>query len=649
MPLMQLKFKPGINRDITDYAQEGGWYACNKVRFLKGYPKKIGGWTRYTVDAFVGICRSLFSFSGISGTNFAALGTSKKVYLDRGGSLVDITPIRLTTSGGDPRFTAVNGSAEISVAETGHGATAGDYVTFSSAASLGGNITAAVLNQEYVIDSITSANAFKFTATATANSSDSSDGGGSTVAAYQTNIGNDVNTEGYGWGVSTYGSGTWGTPRSTPVFDPARLIYFTRYQDDLLFNYRYGSIYRWVFQTSPSTRAVLLSASPSSGTEVPTEVTQVLIAQDNQSNIILALGCTPYPASDGADRDPLLIRWSDITNPFNFSPSDTTTAGSLTVQNGSQILKGVPTSRETLVFTESSLNSLKFVGGFDVFRLDEISANTTLIAPNAVITADNITYWMGLNKFYAYTGGQIKTLDCTVSEEVFKNYNTDQTDQYFAGLNSEFHEIWWFYCALGSTTINRYVVYNYVENVWFYGDCDDNFDRTAWSDAGVRPTVQAASDDGYIYDHEVGNNAANSTTDHNAMSAFITSAQISMEAGERFVLLQKIIPDVDFTHSNATSDTQGSTGGVVVTPTVDFSVIAKKNPGAATYTTNESGETLTDAVTAVSSSTIDQFTQQAYMRARGRSMAFKVESSAKNVAWELGVPRAEVRPDGRRG
>jgi hypothetical protein len=392
-----------------------------------------------------------------------------------------------------------------------------------------------------------------------------------------------------------------------------------------------------------------LSASPSSGTEVPTEVTQVLIAQDNQSNIILALGCTPYPASGGADRDPLLIRWSDITNPFNFSPSDTTTAGSLTVQNGSQILKGVPTSRETLVFTESSLNSLKFVGGFDVFRLDEISANTTLIAPNAVITADNITYWMGLNKFYAYTGGQIKTLDCTVSEEVFKNYNLDQTDQYFAGLNSEFHEIWWFYCAVGSSVINRYVVYNYVENVWFYGDCDDNFDRTAWSDAGVRPTVQAASDDGYIYDHEVGNNAANSTTDHNAMSAFITSAQISMEAGERFVLLQKIIPDVDFTHSNATSDTQGSTGGEVVTPTVDFSVIAKKTPGAATYTTNESGETLTDSVTAVSSSTIDQFTQQAYMRARGRSMAFKVESSAKNVAWELGVPRAEVRPDGRRG
>jgi hypothetical protein len=248
-----------------------------------------------------------------------------------------------------------------------------------------------------------------------------------------------------------------------------------------------------------------------------------------------------------------------------------------------------------------------------------------------------------------YNGSQIKTLNCTVSEEIFRNYNTDQSDQFFAGVNSEFHEVWWFYCAVGSTTINRYVVYNYVDDIWYYGDCDDNFDRTAWSDAGVRPTVQAASDDGYIYDHEVGNNAANSTTDHNAMSAFITSASVPMEDGDKFVLLQKIIPDIDFTHSNTITDTQGSTGGEVVTPTVDFSVIAKKNPGAATYTTNESGETLTDSVTAVSSSTIDQFTQQAYLRARGRSMAIKIASSAKNVAWELGVPRAEVRTDGRRG
>jgi len=432
-----------------------------------------------------------------------------------------------------------------------------------------------------------------------------------------------------------------------------RIVYFTRYQDDLLFNVRFGEIYRWVWQTSPSTRAVLLSASPSSGTEVPNEVTQVLIAQDNVSNIIIALGCTPYPASGTPDRDPLLIRWSDVSNPFNFTPSDTTTAGSLTVQNGSQILRGVPTNRETLVFTESTLNSLKFIGGFDVFRLDEISSNTSLVGPNAVATADGVTYWMGVNKFYKYDG-RLSTLDCTVQEEVFKSYNIDQAEQIFAGINSEFHEVWWFYPASGSTTITHYVAYNYRENVWFYGDCDGtsendaSFARTAWQDTGLFTKPFAAGADKNIYEHEVGNNAATDSSPHAALSAFITSAQVSIDQGDRFVLMNRIIPDVDFTHSNAPTDTANSTGGSSVTPTVNLSVIAKKFPGAATYTTNESDETLTDAVTAVSTSTIDQFTQQAHMRARGRSLAFKIESTAANVAWELGTPRVDFRPDGRR-
>jgi len=350
----------------------------------------------------------------------------------------------------------------------------------------------------------------------------------------------------------------------------------------------------------------------------------------------------------------LLIRWSDVTNPFNFTPSDTTTAGSLTVQNGSQILRGVPTNRETLVFTESTLNSLKFVGGFDVFRLDEISSNTSLVGPNAVATVDGATYWMGVNKFYKYDG-RLGTLNCTVQEEVFRAYNLDQADQIFAGVNSEFHEIWWFYPASGATTITHYVAYNYLENVWFYGDCDGtsagdaSFARTAWQDTGLFDRPFAAGTDKNIYQHETGNNAATDSSPHAAMTAFITSAQVSIDQGDRFALLNRIIPDMDFTDSNASTDIVASTGGAAVAPTVNFSVIAKKAPGAAIYTTNESSETLTDAVTAVSTSTIDQYTQQAYMRARGRSMALKVESTAANVAWEIGVPRADLRSDGRRG
>ena len=674
--LRKLTFKPGINRDITDYAQEGGWYACNKVRFFKGFPKKIGGWVKHSTAKFNGICRSLFAFSGLSGVEYLAIGTNEKILLDAGGTAYDITPIRATAGAGNIVFAASTGSSTITATDAAHGAAEGDWVTISAADTLGGVITATVLNQEYKIASVPSSSTFTFTAkNATtgaeieANGSDTGNGGGSSNASYQIAIGKETGVVGIGWGVGTWNTagatvtnpdgttraGGWNDPRSLPgLFSPMQLIYFTRYQDDLLFNVRYGEIYRWVWQTSPSTRAVLLSASPSSGTEVPNEVTQVLIAQDNVSNIIIALGCTPYPASGTPDRDPLLIRWSDVTNPFNFTPSDTTTAGSLTVQNGSQILRGVPTNRETLVFTESTLNSLKFIGGFDVFRLDEISSNTSLVGPNAVATVDGATYWMGVNKFYKYDG-RLGTLDCTVQEEVFRAYNLDQADQIFAGINSEFHEVWWFYPASGSTTITHYVAYNYLENVWFYGDCDGtsegdaSFARTAWQDTGLFDKPFAAGTDKNIYQHETGNNAATDSSPHAAMTAFITSAQVSIDQGDRFVLMNRIIPDMDFTDSNASTDIVASTGGAAVAPTVNFSVIAKKAPGAATYTTNESSETLTDAVTAVSTSTIDQYTQQAYMRARGRSMALKVESTAANVAWEIGVPRADLRLDGRRG
>tara|TARA_R110002020_G_scaffold5243_7_gene22113 strand:- start:222 stop:2267 length:2046 start_codon:yes stop_codon:yes gene_type:complete len=681
MALRKLTFKPGINRDITDYAQEGGWYECNKVRFFKGFPKKIGGWTKYTTSKFNGICRSLFSFSGLQGVKYLAGGTNEKVILNAGGTSFNITPARAASGAGHATFGASNGSSTITVTEAGHGTAAGNWVTFSGAATLGGAITADILNKEYKIDAISSTDVFTFTAldadgnAIAANGSDatSGGGGGSTVATYQIDIGNPTGAEGLGWGAGLWNragatvtleggttrAGGWGEARTGPgIFSPMRLVYFTRYQDDLLFNIRYGEIYRWVWQTTPTTAAALLSASPSSGTEVPNEVTQVLIAQDNVSNIIIALGCTPYPASGTPDRDPLLIRWSDVTNPFNFTPSDTTTAGSLTVQNGSQILRGVPTTRETLVFTESTLNSLKFIGGFDVFRLDEISSNTSLVAPNAVITVDGVTYWMGLNKFYKYDG-RINTLDCTVQDEIFENYNLDQADQIFAALNSKYHEIWWFYPTAvqegANPTITHYVTYNYLENVWFYGDCDGtsagdaSFSRTAWQDTGIYEKPYAAGADSNIYKHETGNNAATDSSPHAAMAAFITSSQVSVDQGDRFVLMNRIIPDVDFRNSNTSTDIVASTGGATVTPTINFSVFAKKYPGAATYTANESGETLTDAVTAINSTTVDQYTQQAYMRARGRSLAFKVESSAANVAWELGVPRVDFRPDGRRG
>ena len=633
--LKKLLFKPGVNKDITDYSAEGGWYDTNKVRFVSGFPKKVGGFAKYTVTAFIGICRTMFNYTPSGAYNYMALGTSKKVYLDTGGTLTDITGTRLVSGAGHPTFASTNGSAIITVTEASHGANAGDYVTFSAAASLGGLITAAVLNQEYVIVTITDANIFTFTATATANSSDSGNGGGSTVASYQMPVGYDLGTQGFGWGTEGWDVGTWGTASGTPIYLPLRLVYFTKYFDDLVFNARYtvdgddsGQIYYWANNSALNTRGVLMSTL-GSASDVPTRVIQVLISQDNTSGTILALGCTPYGLSA---HDPLAIRWSDATTVVNWTPSDLTTAGSLNVQSGSAIMTGVPTYNETLIFTESSLSSLKFIGGFEVFRLDEISNYISLISPNAVSNVDSSIFWMGTNKFYMYNG-RVQTLPCTLEDHVFKNFNSTQTDQFFAGLNAEFHEVWWFYCSSASTTIDRYVVYNYLENIWFHGACDDNFDRTAWSDSTTRDYPQAASDDGYVYNHEYGNDA-----DGAALTANITSASVSLDEGDRYTLIRKIIPDVAFIGSDTNA-----------TPSVSMGVQTKKFPGSATATTNQESESLSNDVTAISKSIVNQFTEQIYVRARGRQMALTIESTGSGVAWQLGTPRADIRPDGRRG
>jgi len=289
--LRKLVFRPGVNKDISDYSAEGGWYNTNKVRFVQGFPKKIGGFAKYTVSAFIGICRSLYNYTPSGVSNFMAIGTSKKVYLDTGGTITDITGVRLTSGAGDATFAATNTSASITVTENSHGANAGDYVTFSGAASLGGNITAAVINKEYVIDSVTDGNIYKFTATATANSSDSGNGGGSTVAQYQMPVGLDLSTQGLGWGTDGWNDLGWGLASNIAdgVYLPLRLVHFTKYFDDLVYNARYtidgddsGQIYYWANNSALNTRAVLMSTL-GSASDVPTKVTQVLISQDNTS------------------------------------------------------------------------------------------------------------------------------------------------------------------------------------------------------------------------------------------------------------------------------------------------------------------------------------------------------------------------------
>jgi hypothetical protein len=639
MPLIKLQFKPGVNRDQTNYSNEGGWYESNKIRFFSGFPQKIGGWTKATYEEYVGVCRSMFNYLAGNVYNLMALGTSKKVYLELGGELTDITAIRddgsFATPATDDSIDVDDTSNIITVNLTGHGGSVGDYVTISGVVGSGspetiGGIPITEINAEHVVTGVPTVNSFEITVTTAATSTVANAGGGAIDVDFQVPIGFDIATAGFGWGVGGWGgspAGTgWGSPGSPPIYQPMRLVYFTKYESELVYNIRYGDIFVWDFDSSlPPNSSVYLKDMPGA-TDVPEEVTQVLFAQDNGH--LLAFGCTPF---GGGDRNPLLIRWSNQSDIVNWEVSDLTTAGFLRVASGSDILKAVPAFQEILVFTESSISSLQYTGTLDVFAISEISADISLVAPNAVINEKNVTYWMGRDKFFIYNG-RVETLPCTLRNHVFNDFNYTQADQCFAASNEKFNEIWWFYCSASSDTIDKYVVYNYYENIWYYGDCTDGFSRTAWSESQLRQFPQAANE-GYLYNHEDG-----CDNDGAAFTAFITSSDLSLDSGEDYMLVRRLIPDISFAGScNAAN------------PSVNLTLEPRNFPGANYATVNEEGQNLVRGVARSSTVPVEQYTNQVFVRTRARQVGLTIESSGvTGVAWQLGVPRADVRSDGRR-
>ena len=631
MPLIKLQLKPGINRDQTNYSNEGGWIESNKVRFFSGYPQKIGGWAKATYEQYVGACRSMFNYLADGVYNLLALGTSKKIYLELGGELHDITPLRDTgqfaTPATDNCVNVTNTSNVVTINVTGHGGSVGDYVTIGGVVGPIGGIPAAEINAEHVVTGVPTVNSFEITVATAATSTVTSAGGTSITVDFQIPIGYDITTAGFGWGVGAWGSGGWGTPATTPIYFPLRLIHFTKYESSLVYNIRYGDIFIWDFNSAlPANSSTYLKDEPSAS-DVPTEVTQVLYSQDNGH--LLAFGCTPF---GGGDRNPLLIRWANQSDIANWTVSDTTTAGFLRVASGSEIYKAIPAYQEILVFTESSISSLQFTGTLDVFSINEISADISLIAPNAVLNEKNVAYWMGRDKFFLYNG-RVETLPCTLRAEVFNNINFRQADQIFAASNEKFNEIWWFYPSATSDVIDKYVVYNYYENIWYYGDCTDGMVRTAWCESHLRDYPQAASNDFYVYNHEFGNDA-----DGAAFRAYITSADLSLDAGDNFMLVRRLIPDVSFT---------GSTEGT--NPVVYMTLEPRNFPGANYATTNLESQTLSRGTVRTSTVPVEQYTNQVFIRARARQIGLTIESyDVAGVAWQLGIPRADVRPDGRR-
>ena len=783
MPLTKLQFKPGINRESTSYSNEGGWFDCEKVRFRAGFPEKIGGWSKYSNNTFAGKARSLFPWSTLEGDDFIGVGTEQKYYIASGGTYIDITPQRGDpTSAGDATFSATNTSSTITVTENNHGARVNDYVTFSGAASLGGNVTAAILNAEHQITEIVNANSYKIVVSVTADGTDATNSGGSsTIATYQINVGLDTQAFGNGWGAGAFGGAStspltttlaealnnsdtsgvdvtnatgittndfiqiddefikvtgvssntlaltrglggttaaahlngatvtlvhgnatasddyatlingsdlassttassvtvdtsagfgdsgyikiedeiikytskadgthinglqraqfgttaathaddkliieattgWGIPvDSTVSGEQLRVWSVDNFGEDLIMNVRDGDIFYWDASDGTSKRAVKLSTLTSSN-KAPT-VSRFIVTSDIDRHILF-FGCDPE-GSTGV-QDPLLIRFGDQESNIEFETKITNTAGELRIGTGSEIVAVKQTKQQILVWTDISLHTVQYIGPPYTFGLQEISRSITMMGPNASVAVNDVVYWMGKEEFYVYSG-QVQKIPCTVKDYIFSDFNRDQAEKVVAGHNSVYGEVWWFYCSGSSSNNDKYVVFNYEQNIWYYG----SMARTAWMDRGTGQYPVAASTDNYLYYHEFGEDDG-STNPVSGISAHIESSQIDIGDGEQFLFARRLIPDMTFRDS--TSDT----------PTATFTVKARDFPGA-TYGNTSSGNTEQSA-----SSPIELFTSQIHTRIRGRSFAIRVESSQQGTAWRLGTPRIDLRPDGRR-
>lgn len=832
MPLQKLQFRPGVNREGTTLANEGGWFECDKVRFRSGYPEKIGGWSALSYTAFLGTCRSLWNWITLRSYNLLGIGTNLKFYVETtGGDYYDITPIKATTTS-TTTFVATNGSNVITVTDTNaSGLQANDFVTFSGAASLGGAITALVLNQEYQIKSVLSGTKYTIKTAVNANSSDTGNGGGSVTSTYQINTGLDIYTVGTGWGAGAWspsfsvalgsnpiattntsnvitvtqtahgysttagafvvgqaykiistgggttnfesigaannnvdtifiatgvgtGSGTasiayvnisgatsvGGIPSALinrtveitvttanaftfrtngPVITAGNFSIGLTYQivsvgttnftligasantigvifvatgagigtgtadfypipkatssvasgggtavtvraqtgvrgwsqgfatgagigiqlrlwsqinfgEELLFSPRGGALYKWSpgAGTTPAygTRGTIVS-----GTDVPAYINQIMVS--DTSRITIAFGCSDY-GTYPQPQDPMLIRWSDAEDYTSWSIDPVLSlAGFNRLSTGSYIVCAVQTRQEILVWTDAALYSMQFIGAPYGFGFSILADNISIISPNAAVTANGVTYWMGTDKFYVYSG-RVETLPCALRQYVFEDINRNQYFQCFAGTNEGYSEIWWFYCSSNSDVIDRYVIFNYLDRVWYYG----TMPRSAWLDSPLRPFPQAATLSNLIVYHE------NSVDDGSVnppvpIEAYIQSSDFDIGDGHNYGFVWQMVPDITF---------DGSTTAAPGFPSVNFTVRPRQNPGAPYGTADNPAVTAAKSYAVQHTYNVQEFTQLVNTRIRGRQMAFKISSNTLGTQWQLGTPRINVRPDGRR-
>jgi len=707
MPLQKLQFRPGINRETTSYSNEGGWFDMDKVRFRFGYPEKIGGWIKQSSNAFLGTCRALHPWIALDGSNYLGVGTHLKYYINEGGGYSDITPIRSTTAAGDVTFSAsantlsanveiidstitlssasgfpesgrikinseiityasVSGNdltgcvrgqngttpaahtsgdavdcATIIVFDTDHGALDNDFVTFSGAVTLGDAVAANVLNQEYQITSIISDDSYQVevrevstipSITTTtglspiyvfATATDLGNGGSSVVGTYQINTGLDTTISGNGWGAGVWSRGAWGSSTSLSASGQTLRIWsHDNFGEDLIINVRNADIYYWDKSTkavNPMGRAVEL-ASIAGANKVPTIAKQVLVSDRDRH--VIAFGCDSE--LEPGVQDPLLIRFSDQENILEWQSTVTNTAGDLRIGSGSEIVTAIETRQQVLVFTDVSLHAMQYLGPPFTFGINEISTNLTIAGPLSAIAVEDNVFWMGAEEFYVY-GGAVQRLPCSVRDYVFSNINNDQLQKVTASTNTAFSEVTWFYPSASSNENDSYVTYNYDQKIWYYG----TLNRTVWLDRGVNSDPIAAGSDHYLYLQEIGFDDG-STSPATAITSYIESSQMDLGEGEQFVFMRRMIPDMTFRNSSNP------------TPSAVMTLKVRNFPGG-NYTNTNNG-----SVAKTASVPVEQFTEQIFVRLRGRSFAFRIETDDTGVGWRLGSPRVEIRPDGRR-
>ena len=621
MPLKKLQQKAGVNRENTRYTNENGYYVSNNVRFRQGTPEKIGGWTRLSANFFLGVCRSLWNWVTLGGANYLGVGTNLKFYIESGGTYNDITPLRTpaTTINNNP-FTG-NGTTTVTVTDTAHGGLTGDFVVFSGATGTYDT----VFNAEFQITVLT---VDSYTITTASAIVAGSYGGASVVAAYQINIGEAFANPIVGWGAGTWGAGTWGVGGGASTV-AIRLWAQANFGEDLVFGYRGGALYYWDNTTGLATRGVLVS-SLGGASDVPLIQNYLLVSAI--SRFVFCFGVNDYGSST---QNPMLLRWSDQESITQWTPAATNQAGSLLLSHGSKIVTAIQTRQEIVVITDSALYSLQYQGPPVIWSSQLLGDNISIAGPNAVAIASGVIYWMGIDKFYKYDG-RLQTLRCDLLKFIFEDINLAQQDQFFASTNEGFNEVWFFYCSQNATEIDRYVVYNYLENngegVWYYGEMS----RTAWLDSGLRNNPMAATAINNIVYHELGNDD-NATETSLPISSVIETTEFDIDDGDHFGFVWRIVPDITFVGSDAAS------------PQVTMTLIPMQNSGSGYNDPISVGGNSNATIVRTATVPIEEFTGQVYVRVRGRQMILKVENNQLGCAWQLGSPRLDIKQDGRRG